>query len=424
MFGGKWSEARVLTAILTIAFLMRLGCAWAVQWRLDHTTHELCLIPGDADGYWYLAGQITAGKNYEIYSPPRRVMRMPGFPALLAVARTLFGTNNVLAVRIWLAAWETAGCGFVYLLGKELCQATAGFWAALVVAVSPVQAIFSVMILSEATFATAITASLFLLVRLHHKLQQTPSTREVGLSLVAGLCLAAATYLRPTWLLSGPLSAVCLLCGQHIGRRLRAGLLLCVGLYAAMLPWGLRNWSVTGHFTMTTFWVGPSLYDGLNPEATGDSNMTFFDEENLLGEMSEYEMDQAYIRRAKQYAWEHPDRAVALMGIKLLRYWTPWPNAAQFQNPLVRIVVVISFLLLFVPAIYGTWLARRRWEVLLVTWGPILYFSAIHMLFVGSIRYRLPAEYPFAVLAGLGLAQWTTVGFASRWWLPSPREPA
>jgi hypothetical protein len=41
-----------------------------------------------------------------------------------------------------------------------------------------------------------------------------------------------------------------------------------------------------------------------------------------------------------------------------------------------------------------------------VTWGPILYFSAIHVLFVGSIRYRLPAEYPFAVLSAVGAAGW------------------
>ena len=86
----------------------------------------LRLIPGDADGYWYLAGQIAAGKDYEIYDPPRRVMRMPGFPFLLALPRMMFG-ENLLAVRLWLAVIGTSACGFVYLLGRELCDAKSAY---------------------------------------------------------------------------------------------------------------------------------------------------------------------------------------------------------------------------------------------------------------------------------------------------------
>lgn len=420
MRGGRWTVFQCLTAILTVAFLLRLGCAIGVQRHLDHGSREVCLIPGDADGYWTLAGKISAGEKYEIYTPPRRVMRMPGFPAILALPRLICG-DNLLIARVWLAVIGTAGCGFVFLLSKELCDAAVGLWAAAVTSLSPVLAMFSVLILSETAFAVALTASLFVIVRLARRLKESPTKLEPALAFGAGVSIAFATYMRPTWLLIGPVSAACLLRCNEFWRRLRAAALICVGLYLTLLPWGLRNIAATGHFTLTTFWVGPSLYDGLNPASNGDSDMAFFDEENLLGEMSEFEMDREYRRRARQYAWDHPTRAVELMLIKLRRFWTPWPNASQFQDPWVRGLVAVSFLAMLVPALYGTWLARRRIDLLLATWGPIFYFAAIHMLFVGSIRYRLPAEYPLAVLAGVGLAS------GSRWWMSgagiTPQSP-
>ncbi len=405
MRGGSWSEGHLLAAILIVALLLRVACAIGVQWRLDHGSREVCLIPGDADGYWYLAGQIAAGKDYEIYDPPRRVMRMPGFPFLLALPRMAFG-ENLLAVRLWLAVIGTSACGFVYLLGRELCDAKVGLWAAAVTAISPVLAMFSVLLLSETAFAAAMTASLFALAKLARRLQESPANRYSLWATLSGALIAAATYLRPTWLLVGPMALVLLQPWKQFPRRLLAGVIVCAVLFLAMLPWGLRNQVVTGHFKLTTFWFGPSLYDGLNPEATGDSHMAFFDRDNFLGEMSEYDMDREYARRAKQYAWDHPGRALELMFIKLGRYAAPWPNAEQFQQVWMRAVVLASSLMILIPALYGTWLSRRRPDVLLFAWAPILYFAAVHMLFVGSIRYRLPAEYPLAVLSGVGLSQW------------------
>mgnify|MGYP003336161596 FL=1 len=36
--------------------------------------------------------------------------------------------------------------------------------------------------------------------------------------------------------------------------------------------------------------------------------------------------------------------------------------------------------------------------------GPILFLGAVHAVFIGSVRYRLPAEYPLLTLAALGLS--------------------
>jgi hypothetical protein len=56
-----------------------------------------------------------------------------------------------------------------------------------------------------------------------------------------------------------------------------------------------------------------------------------------------------------------------------------------------------------VLAMVGAWQWRTvKWRLVL-TVGPVLYFAAIHAVFVGSVRYRLPAEYALLVVTAIGL---------------------
>src|SRR5262249_2950121 len=114
-------RAGLLLIVLCVALALRVGAAFALQRWLDRKDPpELCLIAGDAEGYWGLAKKIAAGENYEFYQPPRKVLRMPGFPILLAACMKLAGDQNLLAARLALAAVGTIACGLVYWLGREL----------------------------------------------------------------------------------------------------------------------------------------------------------------------------------------------------------------------------------------------------------------------------------------------------------------
>jgi hypothetical protein len=172
--------------------------------------------------------------------------------------------------------------------------------------------------------------------------------------------------------------------------------------YLALLPWAARNYQVTGHWVFTTLWSGPSLYDGLHPKATGESDMTFFDRENLLSTMSEFEVNQHYWDAGIEYAKSHPGRAVELGFVKLWRFWKPWPSAEEAGGWGSKLMFAVFSLALFAGALVGGWLHRRNLVLLALTIGPVLFFSALHAVFVGSVRYRLPAEYPMAVLAAAG----------------------
>lgn len=406
-----------LIAILFVALVVRLAAAVAVQ---QHVGGKLCLIAGDAEGYWELARTIVAGQPYAFADPPRRVHRMPGFPAVLALSMKLFG-ESPFAARCLLACVGTAACGAVYLLGRQLFDERVGLIACGLTAASPVMAGFSVLLLSETLFALTLTLSLWCAAKWlapEGRGQKAEGGDASGMTwaLATGISIALATLVRPSWLLAGPiLAAVVFVLSlrkkdhgdrpSSVGRRLEAMAMLAA-LFVTLLPWAWRNHSVCGHWVFTTLWSGPSLYDGLNPVANGDSNMEFFDRDNLMAKMTEWDVDQHYRSAAWQFARQNPGRAIELTFWKLWRYWKPWPSAAQFGGLGPAILVAGFFMPVSVLAVRGWWLSRQQMWPWLITLGPILYFAAIHSVFVGSLRYRLPAEYPLCVLAAVGLNDW------------------
>ena len=162
---------RWLWLTLFVALGLRLALAFVVQLEVSKTPGRLCLIAGDAEGYWELAGQIASGKPYSIYDPPRRLLRMPGFPLLLALPRIVFG-ENPFAARILLAFIGTLACGLTYWLGYELAGEAVGVLAAVYTALSPAMILFSVLFLSEIPFAAGMLGSLIAAAKLFRLISQ------------------------------------------------------------------------------------------------------------------------------------------------------------------------------------------------------------------------------------------------------------
>ena len=412
--------------VLLLALGLRIGAALSVHTYLESADQEF-LIAGDAAGYWELGQKIADGDDYTLYTPPRQAMRMPGYPVFLAVS-VQFGGKRLLPVRLLQAFVGTVACWFVYLLGTSLLDERAGLVATLLAAVSPTFVGFTPLILSETLFAATLLISLILMAKLA---VEWPLSRQsidgrtetsgtlkcrIWLAIGTGIAVGVACYVRPSWLLTAPLFCVIHLLMTWLGRRHNATVttrvvmttkalecgFVVVGLAVTLAPWTIRNSQVIGHVIPTTLWVGPSLYDGLHPAATGSSDMKFFEDDNLLARMTEYEMDHEYRRRAWEFVRENPGRAIQLGCIKVARLWKPWPNAAQFRQWWLCLIVAAFFLPTVGFALFAA--VRRKCDVrcLLLTAGPVIYFTAIHSIFVGSLRYRLPAEYPLLILSAAG----------------------
>ena len=412
--------------VLLLALGLRVGAALSVHTYLGAAGREF-LIAGDAAGYWELGQKVATGQEYSLYTPPRQAMRMPGYPVFLAASIHL-GGKRLLPVRLLQACVGTAACWFVHLLGTMLIDERTGLLAAALAAVSPTFVGFSPLILSETLFAATLLISLILMAKLAGEWpllrnsnvadaeSSTQSSCRIWLAVGTGIAVGMACYVRPSWLLTAPLFCVIHLLMTWISRRhnatgftravMPAKALECVfvvvGLAATLAPWTIRNSQVIGHAIPTTLWVGPSLYDGMHPGATGDSDMEFFETDNLLATMTEYEMDHEYRRRSWEFVRENPGRAIQLGLIKIGRLWKPWPNAAQFRQWWLCLIVAAFFLPTAGFALFAA--IRRRCDVrcLLLTAGPVIYFTVIHSVFVGSLRYRLPAEYPLLILSAAG----------------------
>jgi hypothetical protein len=265
---------------------------------------------------------------------------------------------------------------------------------------------FSAVLLSETLFATFLVASLVGLQKVvsNNTLTEEFSKKSAAWALLAGILIALACYVRPSWLLVAPLFALALVCLSGCRRSaVYAAMCVLAGLAIALAPWVARNYLVTGHFVVTTLWVGPSLYDGLHPLATGDSDMSFVEEDALITNHTEYEVNQIYTKKAWDFVKDNPGQTLQLAGHKLVRYWKPWPNAKQFQGFWKQAAVAIWFVPMIVLAAVGTWSQVRQPWIWLLTVGPIIYFALIHSIFVGSLRYRLPAEYPLCVMSAVGI---------------------
>ena len=156
------------------------------------------------------------------------------------------------------------------------------------------------------------------------------------IALGSGAAAGAAVLVRPSWALFVPaMLAAWVVAGVFAGqgRAAARGAVLCaVGLVVIMAPWWVRNARIYGRFVPTALWMGASLYDGLNPRATGASDMIPFLRDPEIWPLDEQDQDAELTRRAIAFAREQPVRVLELAVVKLGRYWSPWPNAEGFRS--------------------------------------------------------------------------------------------
>jgi 4-amino-4-deoxy-L-arabinose transferase-like glycosyltransferase len=439
-----------LALVLEVALALRVVAADAVEWYVRHGGPARLDVFPDTNIYWELARAIRAGGPYEYVEwgdIPHFAIRTPGYPLFLAICQSPFG-ERTLPVRLVQAVLGTLCVYLVYHLARRVLSADgegsddarlAGRWgaavplaAAMVAAVNPHYLVMSAVVLSEAAFEPLMLAALLGVAMLWPARGRAPipGPRSLLLALGTGAAAGAAVLVRPSWALFVPaMLAAWIVAGLWVGEGRAAwrGAALCIaGLVAVMGPWWVRNAGVYGRFVPTALWMGASLYDGLNPNATGASEMIPFLRDPEIWPLDEQDQDAELTRRALAFARENPGRVLGLAAVKLGRYWSPWPHAAGFRSLGLAVGSAVVEGPILVLMALGLWDRRRDPRAWVLLAGPLLYFAAVHAVFASSMRYRIPGEIPALGLAAVGWARLRSHegGFGRETETPSTRDDA
>ncbi len=451
--------------LLIVAFVLRLGAATYWQ-HLAHNEGRLFRL-GDSHSYWVLASQLGQGLPYQYGSTESRIFRAPLYPLLLAPVTLISDEQSaVWWARVLGCALGTVSVGLIGLLALRLGGTKAALIATGLAAVYPSAVGMSTIVLSEAVFMPLMIG--YLLAWQSAWAAEKPPHRWVY-GLLAGTLAGAAVLARPSWLLFVPfawgLGALVSLakpcCAQiqastanrrnrvggrkaglrpagtsshtptcsdavrqQLGRHTLVFIATILGLSLAMSPWWIRSAAITGRFVPTTLQVGPSLLDGLHPGASGasDEGMAFMqpiiaeqmkaDQQQLtetnhpLVSTLEFRINARAQGVAIQWAQEHPVEVLALAVRKFQRIWSLWPDGGDINSTPLRLAITVSsFSVLLLAFLFNFLSSHSRGWFYWILWLPSLYFTLLHMVFVGSIRYREPALFVLIAVAACAVAR-------------------
>lgn len=382
-------------------FAIALGFRVVVMlslWNFEHVEpfETAILVPNLLEGRglvypWF--GSSIPISNYPI-------------PYLLLVTASLglFG-GSALGLELLQCFIGAAVVWPVLFLGRHFFSDRSARWAAVAVALHPVQAYYACRTQAVVldTFLVATTLALIL-----WSAKGGTWRRAAAAGACAGVLLMSRFQYAPYLLaLTGWL--VLETRGNRPERKLvlrRAMVAAAVGLLV-MSPWIVRNAVVHQRFIPGASGFGYQLWVGNNPQATGaviaadGQNVNQHIPPPALARMkaltTEAARDEVLRNLAVEHIVENPGTVAALIPRKILYLWWFDPYLPT-SFPVLRVVVYLPLLLGFG---LGALLLRRRWRELFPLWGLFALITVAYAIFFATARFRYLLE-PEMLLVAFG----------------------
>lgn len=399
------TEAFAVSRVALISFAVALAVrvAWIVH---RHATTGAALTYPDEELHWQLARNLISDGAL-VSDDGRYAPRMPLYPLFLA---PFFACGDALGMVLVRSAQALLGAATAALAARWAFAAAgirAAWVAGLLAALEPYNVFLTNLLLTETLFTLIAVGFAYAMWRII----ETPSPANWRVVASVALLGMAAIMTRPSsagWILLAWL--VVWWFSPGFWRGLARVALCALVLAAAMLPWGLRNDAVLGGYAWLSANGGLTLFDAQGPQADGGSDQAFLADMPQIAALGEIERDRALRDMAVKQMRDDPARVVRLFVQKVARTWNPFPNVEEHRDGAAAWVAGGFTIMIVVLAIGGFWRVwrtpRRDWRRLsLCVWLPVLYFTFVHGVYIGSVRYRAPLMPLLAVGAGLAAAQ-------------------
>jgi 4-amino-4-deoxy-L-arabinose transferase-like glycosyltransferase len=429
---------------------LTLRVAWVLlRWSKQGAAFEF----PDEDLHWQLASNLVSDGTL-VSDDGRFAARLPAYPLFLALFAWA-GESGILIARLAQAALGAATAWIAYSFVHRAFDRRAAIVAGVLVCIDPYAVFFANLLLTEVLFgffAVGLTACAWLLV--------TQRTRPNGFAAVGVAVLGAAALMtRPSaagWI--ALLWAALWLFEKQRKRATRRLTLQVVVLAVCLIGWGLRNRAVIGAPAWLSTNGGVTLYDAQGPQADGSSDQTFLSELPELAALDEVQRDRKLRQLAIAEMREDPGRVWALAWTKFRRTWSLIPNVADYRGGFTGLVSAAFTAAVLLGALVGLartlwpkavrleetidpnrdreraaglnrdreraangpragaggsdsaaaagmlWTRQRR-RLHMLLWLPMVYFTLVHCVFIGSLRYRVPLMPFLEIAAATAFAQ-------------------
>ena len=368
------AQSRMLVSILVLALVLRLAAA--------------ILLPDqhfpDAAEYRALAVEI---RQFHFSDP----YVMPLYPLILALTGTGWGQMGFdIALSVGIVY-------LVYALTLALSANRVGaLLAGLAAAIYPYFIFYAVVGLTETLFIFLLLAGYLAWYR--------------GRFALAAVFVVLSILTRPTIDLLPPLLIpyfAIIIHGKPWGFAVRQLGVYALIYCAVLSPWWVHNYQAYGSFVRLNLGGGQALYSGNNPQNnTGGVSDVMLDMSRFDKIADPVARDRAARDAALAYIAGDPVHFLKMAGLKFSRLWHLWPAAADYATPLYVVLSLLSFVPVLALAIVFVLTCGWPMFMRIVPMALFIgYLTAVHMVFVGSVRYRLPVEPFLIVFAGLTMAK-------------------
>lgn len=331
---------------------------------------------------------IKAGKELFEFGQIKVNNVMPLHPIFVYI------TNSILSIKIANIALSILNVYLVYVLSLAIFnKKTISLISACIAGVYPFFIFYSITGLTETLYMTLVLSTFIFFYKSRF--------------ILASIFMVISILHRPTLDLLAPILVFLFAYYVHnyTIKKTIIKILQYLAIYMLlMFPWWIHQYNKYHEFVRLNLGDGLVWYSGNNPlnksgggvggSSKGDDmDLTIFS--HIKDPIAR---NNAMKKEAFLFIKNNPIQFLELSYKKFIRFWRLWPYAPEYESAKYIILSLLSYgIVLLLNIIFLIKYLRIYFIKVLPVLALFGYLTAVHMVLIGSIRYRLPLE-PFMII--------------------------